>query len=104
MTAELVPEGAEPLGAWGPHTPGWAVGNVYEKIAWAREHIDRAGDALRAEFYMTPDGPVALVRYFARNADGRKYLDPATGRPALEREPIAVPLHELPPAHLLGTR
>jgi len=66
-------------------------------------HIPRHEDALNGTFYLTPDGPVALVRYFARNADGRKYLDLASGRPALEPQPVIVPLDALPPAHLLRT-
>jgi hypothetical protein len=70
-------------------------GNVYEKIEWAKQRIDRAGDALCAEIYQTPDGPVALVRYFARNP-----IYPGGPR-ALEPEPVIVPLAELPPAHLL---
>lgn len=96
-----IPEGLEPLARWGPHTPGWVDANVYEKIAWAKAHIDRVDDALSAAFYQTPDGPVALVRYFRRDASGHKYHDPASGRPALEPEPVIVPLTELPPAHLL---
>ena len=58
-------------------------------------------DALNGTFYLIDGKPVILVRYFARNADGRKYHDPASGRPALEPEPVIVPLDELPPAHLL---
>ena len=100
MTTLAVPEGLEPLAAWGPHTPGWVDSNVDEKIEWARQHIDRVAEALRAEFYLTPDGPVALVRYFKRNAEGFKYHDPHRDGPAVE-EPVIVPLDELPPAHLL---
>lgn len=96
----VIPEGLEPLAVWGPHAPGWVDGNVYEKIAWAEAHIDRAADALRAEFYLTPGGPVALVRYFARDAGGRKYQDHASGEPAVE-PPVIVPLGALPPGHLL---
>jgi len=91
-----IPEGLEPLAAWGPHTPGWVDRNVYEKIEWAKAHIARAAEALRAEFYQTPDGPVALVRYYARHP-----VYPGGPR-ALEPEPVVVPLAELPPAHLLG--
>lgn len=97
-----IPDGLEPIATWGPHAPGWADANVNEKIAWAEQHIDRARDALRAEFYALDDGPVARVRYYARNADGRKHHDPVTRQPALEPERVIVPLSELPPAHLLG--
>ena len=105
MTALIIPDGLEPLGAWGPHTPGWVDANVNDKIAWALEHIPRARDALRAEFYQLELGEhraaFARVRYYARNASGSKYQDPATGVAALEPEPVIVPLDKLPLAHLL---
>ena len=94
MSAPVIPEGLEPLAVWGPHTPGWAGGNVMEKIEWAKAHIPNAKNALRAELYQTPDGPVALMRYFAPNPiypGGPRALEP----------PVVVPLAELPPAHLL---
>ena len=101
MADVTIPDGLEPIATWGPHAPHWVDANVYEKIAWATQHIDQADNAIRAEFYLIDGKPVALVRYFARNANGRKYLDLASGRPALEPHPVIVPLDELPPAHLL---
>jgi len=96
-----IPDGLEPVAAWGPHTPHWVDANVNEKIAWVKQHIPRHQDALNGTFYLIDGKPVMLVRYFARNNDGRKYHDPASGRPALEPGPVIVPLSGLPPAHLL---
>ena len=97
-----IPDGHKPIATWGPHTPHWVDSRINEKIAWVKANIPRHKDALRAEFYQTPNGPIALVRYYALNANGRKHND-ATGQIALEPQPVIVPLSELPPAHLLGT-
>lgn len=92
MTALSIPEGLEPVGAWDAG-PGWVDEHVDEKIAWARDHIDRVNDTYRVEFYATRP-PLAVVHRFAVNAEGRKYK-PATEPPAVE------PLDELPPERLL---
>lgn len=102
MTA-AIPEGLEPVGVWDAG-PGWVDDLVNERIAWARQHIERVNDTWRVEFYADP--PRAIVHRFKVNAEGRKYAIGhqsfiTNGEPARE-EPVIVPLAALPPARLLG--
>jgi len=105
MRQVTIPDGLEPVGVWDAG-PGWVDDVVGEKIAWAREHIDRVNDTYRVEFYLV-DAPFAVVHRFKVNAEGRKYAIGhqsfiSNGEPARE-EPVTVTLDELPPAHLLRT-
>ena len=98
MDDVTIPDGLEPVAVWDTGYR-WCDDDVNEKIAWARQHIDRVNDTWKVEFYAT-EPPHAIVHRFKRNDNGRKHVDPLTGNIACD-PPVIVPLGELPPAHLL---
>ena len=68
---------------------------------WALQHdlLTRPDtDVYRIEITLA-DCPFARIFSYAVDADGRRYLDPATRRPA-QNEPAVRILSELPPPHL----
>jgi hypothetical protein len=67
---------------------------------WAREHVPRAEDTVRIDFYLL-DGPFAVVHRVALNEHGSPFDDPATCGIAMEG-PGVLALAELPPECLLG--
>jgi hypothetical protein len=90
-----------PLGVWDSREEHWYGPRWREMSAWAQEHFPgRAANVYRAEFYLI-DAPFAVLHSFKENSEGRRYLDTATGEPAIE-EPFTLVLGELPPNHLLG--
>lgn len=96
---------AAPLAVWdtrdGPGSPYWQ--HFSETSKWATEHFpDGAIDVYRAEFYLI-DAPFAVLFCYAEDEFSRRFVDPGTREIAV-REPVTMPLDELPPPHLLGAR
>jgi hypothetical protein len=94
-----------PLAVWDTRDHGfWERERRWwrEVVDWAQVHIPEADRTYRAEFYLV-DAPFARVFRYRDNSEGRRYLDPATGEPAVE-EPAVVVLSELPPRHLMVKR
>jgi hypothetical protein len=66
-------------GGW-PHTNGWML--AYN--AWLTAHGIDPNVTQRTE-HMVIDAPLIRVHQVAHNADGRCYLDPATGNLARQK-------------------
>lgn len=82
--------GARPFHKW-EHWP--------EAVEWNATHLPGQGDdTYRLEFYLV-DAPFAVAYRYATNDKGHRYIDPATGHPAVEK-PVTVVLSDLPPPHL----
>ena len=103
-----IPDGLEPVAVWdGPERAHltFTDGELDQVAWWLQKHLtEHARDAYRIDFHRIDIGDrtahIAIVHRYARNADGYKHNDPATGKIAIE-EPVIVPLDELPPEHLL---
>lgn len=94
---------AEPIAVWDT-TEGndslWSR-HCAEASRWAVGHFGaEAHFTYRAEFYLL-DAPFTVLHRYARNENGFKFKLPGDGGPVLD-EPLVKPLHELPPAYLLG--
>jgi hypothetical protein len=89
----------EPLAVWDTRTATWFTWAFSERTHWATEHLQRARDTYRAEFYLM-DAPFAVLYRYARNSDGKLYEDPDTGH-LVSETPVTQMLDELPPKRLL---
>jgi hypothetical protein len=96
-------ETGTPLGVWDTRDRDsiW-YRHWRETVPWAAEHIRDVNNTYRAEFYLI-DAPFAVLYRYRENGEGRRYIDPATGEPAVE-EPVTQMLDSLPPLRLLGVR
>jgi len=89
-----------PLAVWDAAVPSFFLSPLREEaFAWAIQHCGAGEDTHRIEFWLA-DVPFARVFRYARDEEGCRYRDPATGSPA-EVAPADVVLGELPPEHLM---
>lgn len=71
----------------------WPFVDAYRD--WLTEHGIDTNDTYRTEHHVI-DTPLVRVFQYAKDADGRRYTDPATGNVA-EREPFDVLIKTPPP-------
>lgn len=100
-------EGLEPLGVWDARDESFwdgtdALLRACAAMTWAKERIPGRDTTYLVEFYLL-DGPFAVVHRYKLSEDGSGVVVDSDGEPAIE-PPAIVPLAELPPARLLGTR
>jgi hypothetical protein len=88
---------AAPLAVWDTRGGFHEWEHYREAYEWAQARISGAEDTYRVEFYLV-DAPFAKAFRYLDNAEGRRYIDPATGEPAMAE--VTIMLSDLPPEHL----
>jgi len=85
------------VAVWDVHDPDfWCIHSPV--VEWLTDHGVPVDPTYRVEIHLV-DSPFARVFTWAENDEGCRYLDPATGEPAVS-EPFVKMLSALPPAAL----
>jgi hypothetical protein len=96
-----------PIAVWDARARTWPHRHE-AKTRWLREQGLPVNEMFRVEFLLI-DAPCARIFCYARNEDGRRYLEGHSQDPhdhdaceAATEPPRIVPLSDLPPRELLG--